>query len=234
MRRITSYTETPADAIIPGPNSSQSGRVVQVFSVSIASDNTVSAAGTVVLQDDTPPASAPEILTNGALTAGTGWAAAGDFTLDNNRAEYLDVTNTGTITQAAAGLAVALKANTRYAFTYTVSALVGEPVATITTGVLLTALELDLSEGTHTAYFQTKNVPGDFVISVTSTVDEAFNLDDLSITQAASNLIRFANAGTDDVGVVYTFDEPLRLKWGRGLRLVINAMDHVIVTLGWA
>jgi len=59
-----------------------------------------------------------ECLTNGALTSGTSWSDAGDFTLANNSADYAHSTGAGSITQAQADLAIALKANTYYLLVY--------------------------------------------------------------------------------------------------------------------
>lgn len=234
MTKITSYTSTPGTPVVEGQNSGETARPVQIFFVAVANDGTGGASGVIMIEEDSPPEGVAENLSNGALTAGTDWTAAGDFTLSGGQAVYLDNTNAGTLTQAQADLDVALKGNTLYTFTYTVSGVVGTPAAEITTGIAASAVSLDLSEGTHSVSFRTKNIPGDFVISATSVALDEFTLDDLSLKQAARVLVRFTDPGTQHGFAIYKFDEPLKIERNRGLQVTIINSDHVIVTLGWA
>ena len=116
-----------------------------------------------------------ESLTNGALSSGTGWAAAGDFALASDKATYAHSTGAGTLTQANGDLALAGIGERWYKFTYTVSgaSLTGCTV-TITTSFAAAATSIRVwTNGTYSVYFKSAAVPGDFVISCASTANRS-------------------------------------------------------------
>lgn len=127
-----------------------------------------------------------ECLTNGALTSGTSWTGANDFSASGNKAVYSHSSGAGTFTQSVTALALTLKGYTWYELTYTVSSPSGTaPTIVISTGVCeaATALtNLDVA-GTYKVLFYTKQVPGDFVLSGTSGGAGAVSLDDLSVKE---------------------------------------------------
>jgi hypothetical protein len=126
---------------------------------------------------------AAESLTNGALTAGTGWAVTGDFALAGGTAVYTDATHTGTLKQVVANQATPALANQRYRCQYDVTAnTMINGVVTITTSYAATAKILDMTVGTgKIAYFTSSAAPTDFIISVTGSTGGAFTLDNLSL-----------------------------------------------------
>jgi hypothetical protein len=126
---------------------------------------------------------AAESLTNGALTAGTGWAVTGDFALSAGTAVYTDATHTGTLKQVVANQATPALANQRYRFQYDVTAnTMTNGVVTITTSYAATAKILDMTVGTgKIAYFTSAAAPTDFIVSVTGSTGGAFTLDNLSL-----------------------------------------------------
>jgi hypothetical protein len=135
-----------------------------------------------------PATLAAESLTNPNLTSGTSWTAAGGFALATDAATFTSTgTTAGTLTQASGTLAIAVRANRLYAFTYTISTPTGTaPVLTITTGVAATAVRLGSgTAGTYTIYFRSAASPGNFVLDVTSTATGAFTIDSLTLKEVA-------------------------------------------------
>lgn len=199
---------------------------VNVFAVILSNDGSAGTAGRVLIED----ASAVD----GPENLGATFAGAGDASESGGVVTYLDSTHAGTITQTSGNLAVALVPFTRYAFTYTIADLVGAPAGTITTGVATAAATLDLSEGTHTVEFTTKAVPGNFVLSFTSTDvpdPEAFTISGLSLVQIARTWAQFPDPGTQHGQWPFVFDEPLRIDNNLGLNVRIVTSDHLIVTV---
>jgi hypothetical protein len=104
------------------------------------------------------------------------------------KARFIHNTGAGTLTQASASLAVALKANTWYRFSCTTSSMSGvTPRLAITTGIATEAIiippETNGAEGYKYIYFKTNASPGDFVISSTSSVAGQIYLDDLTLKE---------------------------------------------------
>lgn len=130
---------------------------------------------------------AGENLTNGALTSGTSWTQTGDMALTANAATYTHSSGVGTLQQASGTLAIAGKKSRLYALTYTVSGVSGTtPVASITSAFAIATQRIPVSaNGTYTVIFRSALVPGNFVISVTSSVAGAFTIDTLSLKELA-------------------------------------------------
>ena len=87
-----------------------------------------------------------------------------------------------------------------YVFTYTIAvttAFDGDGAATITTTFALAAVDLNLTAGTHTVYFKSAAVPGDFVISVVSGSDTegTFTIDDVTLKEITGGDIYVAGNG---------------------------------------
>lgn len=128
----------------------------------------------------------PESLTNGALTSGTSWTGAGDFSSAGNAAVYTHNTGAGTYTQAVTALARTGKSVSTYEFTYTVSSPSGTaPTIVISTAFAQTAATLTNLDtaGTYKIRFTSTTTPGDFVLSGTSGGAGAVTLDSLSLVE---------------------------------------------------
>lgn len=121
-----------------------------------------------------------ESLSEGNFATHADWDTTGDFTDTTGAGVYTHSAGTGTLTQTSANLAIAGVASRWYKLVYTVSSTTGACTAEITTAFAETAQALDLSAGTHTLYFHSAEIPGDFVISATST-SGGFTLDDLTL-----------------------------------------------------
>jgi hypothetical protein len=118
----------------------------------------------------------PENLTNGALTSGTSWTGAGDFSCAANAATYTHST----------ALARTGKCRARYDFTYTVSSPSGTaPTMVVSTGFaeVATALTGIGTAGTYTVRIKANATPGDFVITGSSGGAGAATLDVLSLKE---------------------------------------------------
>lgn len=127
---------------------------------------------------------ASESLTNGALTSGTSWAAAGDFALASNAATYTHSAGSGTITQTSGDMAIAGISNRWYLFVYTVSAITGTaPACTITTGFASAATSLTVVAGAQSTQVLAKSSPGNFVLSCTSSGASTVTFDTLSLKE---------------------------------------------------
>lgn len=153
---------------------------------------------------------ASESLTNGALTSGTSWARTDDMALSSNAATYTHSTGAGTLTQASASLAIALKSNTWYTLTYDVSSVTAGCTATV-----LSVGTLDITAGTgKTLTFLTGSSVTDFIISVTSSAG-GFTLDNLSFKEiTAAKTIDSANGSSQKMDLsansncALTFTQP--------------------------
>ena len=135
-----------------------------------------------------PTSLASESLTNGALTGGTSWTATNDCSLVSNAATCTFSAGTAsTIQQASGTLAIAGIANRMYKFVYTISAAAGNPTAALTGAFFNTTsaapINLLLTNGTHTQYFQAVMSPGNFVITTTLTTGQTFTIDTLSLKE---------------------------------------------------
>ncbi len=148
-----------------------------------------------------------ESLTNGALTGGTSWTAAGDWALTGDHATYTHSTGAGTLTQASGTLATAGVGNRWYELTYSVSAVTGSvggfpsgiapPVVCTVTTAFATAspnLFFDSSTGTAHTFFRSATSPADFVVSCVSTAAATVTIDNLSLKEIQGGDI---NAGGD-------------------------------------
>lgn len=137
----------------------------------------------------TPSLYYPESLTNGALTSGTSWTGANDFSSSANLAKYTHSSGAGTYTQAVAALARTGKSGALYDFTYTVSDPTGTaPTISVGTGFALTATALTGlgTAGTYTIRITAAVTPGDFVLSGTSTTTGEVKLDTFTLLEVVS------------------------------------------------
>ncbi len=123
-----------------------------------------------------------EVLSETDFATHAKWDTVGDFDDTGGDAEYIHSGGSGTLTQTAANMATPLVGNTYYTLTYTTSGFSGTFLTyQITTGILDTALTIPLQNNTHTITFKTKAVPGDFVISITSSVTCDVTIDNISL-----------------------------------------------------
>ncbi|MHA2266055.1 MAG: hypothetical protein ACXAEN_26985, partial [Candidatus Thorarchaeota archaeon] len=90
------------------------------------------------------------------------WDTVGDFDDTGGNAQYTHSAGSGTLTQTSANMVVAGVGSRWYVFTYTITGKTFSPAATITTAFASSAVTLDLTNGTHTVYFQTTASPGNF------------------------------------------------------------------------
>ncbi len=143
-----------------------------------------------------------ESLTNGALTSGTSWTAAGDWALTGDHATYTHATGAGTLTQASGTLATAGTGNRWYELTYSVSGVTGSirgfpsgimpPITCAVTTAFATAspsLFFDSSTGTAHTFFRSAASPGNFVITCTSTAAAIVTIDNLSLKEITGGAI---------------------------------------------
>jgi len=110
------------------------------------------------------------------------WDTVGDFDDTGGNAQYTHSAGSGTLTQTSANMAVAGVGSRWYVFTYTITGKTYAPAATITTAFTASAVTLDLTNGTHTVYFQATASPGNFIISATS-ANGGFTMDDFTLKQ---------------------------------------------------
>lgn len=141
--------------------------------------------GDLELRD--PAQLASESLTNGALTAGTGWVRAADFALTGDAATYTHSAGNGTIGQASASAAIPWASagiNGWFSLTYTTSAVTGAPVCAIPSTFALAAQTLTNAAGTYTLVFQAMaTTVGNFNIGCTSASAATITFDTLSLKQ---------------------------------------------------
>lgn len=173
------------------------------------SAKTASVVGTG-LENITPSTYGAECLTNGALTSGTSWTASGDATLTADTAVFAYSAGTTTyISQAAASLATAMKTDTWYAFTFTVTGATanqaGYPALTITcnTGVLATFTGYN---GTLTIYFKTNaTAVSYFRIGAALSSGQACTLDTLSLKEITSGGL-YTGGGANGLNILQNGD----------------------------
>lgn len=137
------------------------------------------------------PPEPTEMLTNGALTAGTSWDVYGYITLTNNRAEFSDEGVFSQLVQAGSTMAARIEGSTDYILTFTV-------VTNSTTGTLNIGIQNEIgdwftgngglanySDGTHnvsvTSPSSVNNGGIQIVISIMSS--EAGYIDNLSLIE---------------------------------------------------
>lgn len=135
----------------------------------------------------------PTCLTNGALTAGTGWTGANDFASSGNKAVYTHNTGAGTYQQAVGTLARTGKSGAKYAFTYTVSSpantaptiVISATSGFASTDTALTGLD---TAGTYTVTFTAASTPTAFLLTGASTATGTVSLDDLALYEVVDHL----------------------------------------------
>ena len=177
----------------------------------------------------------PENLTNGALTSGTSWTGAADFSSSGNKAVYTHNTGAGTYTQAVSVLATPGRTLRRYRFTYTVSSPSGTPPAIVITDAFAgaaTALTGLGVAGTYSVDFVSAEIPGAFILSGTSGEAGAVSLDDLSLSEVVD-----ASSGSHArQALVYVETAAIRACWdgstptitaGTGIGVVLNPGDSI-------
>ena len=147
---------------------------------------------------------AAESLTNGALTAGTSWTASGDASLTGNQAVFTFSAGTASyIDQTTAAMAIALKSNTYYSYTLTITG------ATANAGGYATA---SIDDGTQQStffahnrslvfYFKTKSGPTQFRITSTLLSGQAFTIDTISCKEITSGG-KFTGAGDNGLNIM--------------------------------
>jgi hypothetical protein len=155
----------------------------------------------------------PTSLTNGALTSGTSWTGANDFSSSGNKAVYTHSSGAGTYTQAVTALARTGKSSAEYDFVYTVSSPANTaPTITITTAFAAAAATLTGlgTAGTYTLRFTAATTPGDFVLSGTSGAAGAVSLDDLAlyevVAEGQKRQVRRAVITVDTAAVNFCID----------------------------
>jgi hypothetical protein len=127
---------------------------------------------------------ASESLDQGNFDSHSSWDVVGDFDDTGGAAVYTDSTNSGTLTQTSANMAIAGIVGGRwYRFEYDIVTPSGDVAFQITTAFAATAQSLSMTAGTNkTLDFKAKATPGDFVISGTSTSGAA-TLDNVSLKE---------------------------------------------------
>lgn len=111
----------------------------------------------------------------------TKWDVTGDGSDSGGNFTHTHAAGVSTLTQTAANLAQAGLPSRWYRLNYTVSGVAGTVAANITTAFALTSTPLTLVNGVQTTYFKSAVVPGNFVISATSSSGGSFTLDDMSL-----------------------------------------------------
>lgn len=111
----------------------------------------------------TAPAGDVEMLTNGALTSGTSWTAAGGFTLASNAATFDDV-SAGSILQADADMVVSILPNTAYTLTFDVTGTSGG-------GIYINITSVDAGNGTATYVGAAEYTNGSKTVNFTTPAD---------------------------------------------------------------
>jgi len=147
---------------------------------------------------------AAESLTNGALTSGTSWTASGDASLTGGQAVFTYSTGAlSFINQTTAAMAIALKSNTYYCFTMTI------------TGATANAngyTQVTLTDGTNQStfvaynrslvfYFKTKSGPTQFRLTATLTSGQAFTIDDISCKEVTSGGL-YTGGGSNGLNIM--------------------------------
>lgn len=127
-----------------------------------------------------------ECLNNTALTFASGkWTPAGDCAWNVGtlgKARFIHSAGVGTLTQASADLATALKPNTWYRFDCIFSSTSGVlPRLSITTSVA--DEDIYIPKDVSYVYFKTNAAPGDFVIASASAVAGQVYLDTLTLKE---------------------------------------------------
>ena len=123
-----------------------------------------------------------ETLSDTGFPDGTNWDEVGDFATPAGTAVYTHSGGTGTMTQLSGNLNTAGVASAHYAATYQVVSQSGDTACIITTTFAASAVDLDETVSTNTTFFTSAAVPGDFIISCTST-SGAITFDDFTITK---------------------------------------------------
>ena len=150
-------------------------------------DGTVYSEGVTVVNEGTLAA---ETLDEVDFASNVTWGESGDFTYAAGvNFEFVwTAWQTSALEQVDADFLVVAVGSCWYKFTYTIAVTTvfdGDGAATITTAFALTAVDLDLSAGTHTVYFKSAVAPTDFLISVVSGSDTegTFTIDDVTLKQ---------------------------------------------------
>jgi len=157
--------------------------------VSAGSVLDVVGAGGVNCLNTTGITLAAESITNGALTSGTSWTASGDASLAGNKAVFTYSTGAlSYINQTTAAMAIALKSDTYYCFTMTITGATANA-----NGYAVVTLNDGSNQSTFIAYnrslvfyFKTKSGPTQFRLTATLTSGQAFTIDDISCKEVTS------------------------------------------------
>jgi len=133
---------------------------------------------------------ASESLTNGALTSGTSWTAANDASLTGDKAVFaFSAGTTSYINQTAAAMAIALKVNTYYCVTMTITGATanasGYPQITLNDGAnQSTFIGFNRS---LVYYFKTRSTtPSQFRLQAALQSGQGFTIDDISCKEVTS------------------------------------------------
>jgi hypothetical protein len=133
---------------------------------------------------------AAESLTNGALTSGTSWTASGDASLTGSQAVFAYSAGTSSyINQTAAAMAIALKVNTYYCVTMTITGATananGYPTLTVSDGTNQTTFYA--YNRSLVWYFKTRSTtPIQFRLISTLQSGQGFTIDDISCKEVTS------------------------------------------------
>ena len=147
---------------------------------------------------------ASESLTNGALTAGTSWTASGDASLTGDQAVFTFSAGTASyIDQTTAAMAIALKSNTYYCYTMTITGATASSA-----GYAQASLDDGTTQSTFVAhnrslvfYFKTKSSPTRFRITATLFSGQAFTIDTISCKEITSGG-KFTGAGDNGLNIM--------------------------------
>lgn len=187
---------------------------------------------------------ASESLTNPNLTSGTSWTQTGGVALTGDSAVYTHGTGVGSLSQDNATMAIALKPNRWYRFTYTTSSLLNIPKAyldetyTSAERVYLPGV-FSTTQGVQQITFKTNGAPSGFKIQITSSVGnitfDTFSLKEINSGNVVASGL-FTGGGTsglkiDNVGNVGigTTNPTVGLELGSataGQSQIINATEE--------
>lgn len=141
----------------------------------------------LILAQQLPTLFEAENFVNGELTSGTNWTTnSRDCTLVRNKAEWISsgtLLSTMSQTTTVMGTIRAIKPNTWYKFTYTVSDVLLSPTCTITTAFAGVETSIPLTIGTNSVYVKSGSSPTAFTLQSTLSAGKQFFLDDLSLME---------------------------------------------------
>jgi len=122
-----------------------------------------------------------EVITDGDFSAAGNWTFSGDIAFNVNKATWTYSTGTGYIEQLNANLAEKLMNNQWYELTYTIANAAGTLTGEVDAVTAETAVSLDMTNGTHTVYWEADGGGVNFRLSFTGGSGSAFDIDDIEL-----------------------------------------------------